>query len=62
MFIINLFHVMKVLNNGGMEALILDTIGRILSRKYKNRVAQVFEAIVFNHGQKMQFVWLNEMS
>ena len=50
MFVINLFHVIKVLNNGGMEALILDTIGRVLSRKYKSRVAQVFEAMVFNHG------------
>ncbi|KAI5068103.1 hypothetical protein GOP47_0016448 [Adiantum capillus-veneris] len=29
-----------VVNNGGVEALLLDTIARIVSKKYKNRVAQ----------------------
>lgn len=29
-----------VANNGGFEALLLDTVGRILSEKYRNRVAQ----------------------
>ncbi|MCO5583062.1 hypothetical protein L7F22_036969 [Adiantum nelumboides] len=29
-----------VVNNGGVEALLLDTIARIVSEKYKNRVAQ----------------------
>jgi hypothetical protein len=51
---------MKVLNNGGMEALILDTIGRILSRKYRDRVAQVFEFIIFYMNKST--VYVNEMA
>lgn len=30
----------QVVNGGGVEALIIDTIGRILSKKYRDRVAQ----------------------
>lgn len=35
---------MQIVNGGGVEALLLDSVGRLVSSKYKGRVTQVSAA------------------
>lgn len=45
---------LQVANAGGVENLVLDTLGRILSKNYKDRVAQVG---FFGREECITFPW-----